>query len=227
MKLKSFGCSHIYGSEMPDLGTRKIIEGSNLTWPALVAGHLNLEYSTHAWPGRGNLFIAEQVLNHITEPALFVINWTYIDRFDFKDANNDRPQDLPGSNWTTCRPGENDQFAKVYYKYLHSEYADKLTSLIQIKACVDTLIQHNKPFIMTYMDELMFDTRCNTSAAVKYLQDQLSPHMINFGNKNFVRYAEAHGFPPTDSDHLTAAGHRFCADYVIAWYKQNKGDLVL
>jgi len=226
MKLKSFGCSHIYGSEMPDLPTRKIAEGSNLTWPALLAERLNLKYSTYAWPGRGNLFIAEQVLNQIEEPALFVINWTYIDRFDFKDASSSHTQHRPGSNWITCRPSDDDQFNKAYYKYLHSEYADKITSLMQVKTCVDALIQHNRPFIMTYMDELMFNNQWNTSPAIKYLQDQLSPHMVTFENKNFVRYTEAHGFPLTDSDHLTVAGHKFCADYVIAWYKQNKGDLI-
>jgi len=115
MKLKSFGCSHIYGSELPDLSTRKTIDGSGLTWPALVAEHLNLAYSTYAWPGRGNLFIAEQVLNHVAEPALFVINWTYIDRFDFKDAANKTPRHFPGSNWSTCRPGEDDHANQVYY----------------------------------------------------------------------------------------------------------------
>ena len=222
MKLISFGCSHIYGSEMPDLAIRAITDGSNLTWPALLAKHLNLEYSTYAWPGRGNLFIAEQVLNQIAEPALFVINWTYIDRFDFKDSENSVPQSFPGSNWDTCRPGEDDQFNEVYYKYLHSEYADKITSLIQIKTCVDALIQHKRPFVMTYMDELIFDNRWNTSLAIKYLQDQLSPHMTTFENKNFVRYAEVQGFSTTDNDHLTAAGHEFCADYIISQLGVNK-----
>jgi len=227
MKLKSFGCSHVYGSEMPDLPTRRTPDGSNLTWPALIASHLNLEYSTYAWPGRGNLFIAEQVLNQIAEPALFVINWTYIDRFDFKDTNSSIPQYFPGSNWTTCRPGENDQFNKAYYKYLHSEYADKITSLIQIKTCVDALIQHKRPFIMTYMDELMFDHKWNTSSAVQYLQDQLGPHMTTFDNKNFVRYAREHGFSTTANDHLTVEGHKFCADYITTWCKQNKDGLDL
>ncbi len=149
MELRSFGCSHIYGSELEDIKTRRIAEGSALTWPALIAQQLKLKYWTHAWPGRGNLFIAEQVLNQLHVPALFVINWTYIDRFDFKDANNDTPQHFPGSNWSTCRPGENDQHSTAYYRYLHSEYADKLNNLMQIKICIDALTQNKRPFIMT------------------------------------------------------------------------------
>lgn len=215
MKLISFGCSHTYGSELPD--SLKLYPGnSNLTWPALVAQKLNLPYSSVAYPGRGNLFIAEQVLNEISQSAVFVINWTYIDRFDFKDINNKTVQHYAGSNWTTCRPGESSDHDTMYYKYFHSEYADKLTSLIQIKACIDVLIQNKKSFIMTCLDDLIFDCNFNTSSAIEYLQDQIRPYITMFDNENFLHYAKTHGFPVTASDHLTAEGHRFCADHVIS-----------
>ena len=85
MNLKSFGCSFIFGSELSDDGKNgRYATGSKLTWPAHVARHLNYTYLCYARPGSGNLQIAERTLTHLAtnEHALFVINWTYIDRFD-------------------------------------------------------------------------------------------------------------------------------------------------
>ena len=68
---------------------------SRSTWPALLAQHLGFEYECWAQPGCGNLMVAEQVIHHLslpnndTQPAVFVINWTYSDRFDYCDPAND------------------------------------------------------------------------------------------------------------------------------------------
>ncbi len=75
---------------------------------------------------------------------------------------------------------------------------------------------------MTYMDELMFDNQWHTSTAIQYLQDQIAPYMTTFDNTNFVRYTEAHKYPLTANDHLTADGHKFCAEYIISQLSVNK-----
>ena len=89
MKLKSFGCSLIYGSELSDEVLfdpikRQPPRHSKLTWPALLAQKLNYLYRCHARPGSGNLQIADRVLRQLAtnEQALFIINWSFIDRFD-------------------------------------------------------------------------------------------------------------------------------------------------
>jgi hypothetical protein len=85
MKIKSFGCSFIFGTDLAD-ETRgePYAQSSQLTWPALLAQDLGLEYECHARPGSGNLRILEKILSiSIQTPATFVIGWTWIDRFDY------------------------------------------------------------------------------------------------------------------------------------------------
>jgi hypothetical protein len=56
MKLKSFGCSFTYGSDLHDCDIPQW-GASRQTWPALLAKNHNLEYECHAHPGIGNLQI--------------------------------------------------------------------------------------------------------------------------------------------------------------------------
>ena len=64
MKLKSFGCSFIYGTDLADDGRGFIAATpSRLTWPALLAQNLDYSYECYARPGCGNLRILEKILN--------------------------------------------------------------------------------------------------------------------------------------------------------------------
>ena len=128
MTLKSFGCSFIFGSELRDDGL--YATPSNLTWPAHLADHLTCNYECYARPGAGNLQILEQVLNQSAinnDTDLFVIGWTWIDRFDYYDA--DYNPKVKRNPWNTIMPIDESAIAKVYYKELHSEYQDKYTCL--------------------------------------------------------------------------------------------------
>jgi hypothetical protein len=207
MKLKSFGCSHIFGDDLHDVGqTPKPYKYSYLTWPALLAQYLNFDYTSYARAGVGNLYIAEQILAEAElEPALFVINWTYIDRFDYIDPAT--------NNWTTVRPGNKDQASDLYYRSFHTDYRDKLTSLIQIKLCTDTLIQRGIPFIMCNMDMLLFETKWHTSSTIASLQQAIQPHISSFDHKNFVNYAKENGHPVSAHDHVLESGHQACFEY--------------
>jgi hypothetical protein len=182
MKLKSFGCSFVWGSEMSNADKLP----SKHTWPALLADHLHMPYQCLARPGSGNLHIAEQILTHVAqEPAVFVINWTYIDRFDYVDPSNDQ--------WNTIRPGAEDSMAQHYYRNLHSQYRDKLTTLMQIKLCVDALEQAGHEFVMTYMDQLIFETEWHAGPAVLNLQQHIQPHMQQFDGMNMLEYSRGRG----------------------------------
>ena len=91
MTLKSFGCSFIFGSELADDGRDgPYATPSQLTWPAHLSKHLSRDYQCYARPGAGNLQILEQLLNQSAindDTDLFVIGWTWIDRFDYYDAD--------------------------------------------------------------------------------------------------------------------------------------------
>ena len=215
MKLKSFGCSFVWGSEMPDV----IIPGhvhSQLTWPARLSRKLDMPYECHAWPGRGNFFTANQVLDQLAtnEPALYVINWTWIDRFDFVDLNNKE-------HWETLRPGQgNHPHSEFYYRNLHSEVSDKLHSLQLIKLITMELLAADQPFIMTYMDNLIFDQQWHTTPAMLKQQEFLQSKMLHWQTNqkeliNWALWAVKQGHSVTASNHLLESGHKLVFQDVL------------
>ena len=218
MKLKSFGCSFIFGSELSDDGddghNGPYATPSQLTWPAHLARHLGHAYECYARPGSGNLQIAEAVLNQLAdpEPAVYVIGWTWIDRFDYYPAHPKNPSRSP---WRTIMPIDQDPVAQVYYRDLHSEYRDKLTTLIHMQTVLDALNKHGHDYIMTYMDGLTFDQRWHTTPAVLKLQAQVEPHMTQFDGMSFLDWSRANGYPETDILHPLEAAHQAAGDYMI------------
>ena len=224
MRLNSFGCSFIFGSELPDDDSNsKPPRPSRLTWPAHLAQYLDYKYESHARPGSGNLQIAEQVLSKATNHNndFFVIGWTWIDRFDIWNSQS-QPQDSVWRTWSTIVPYENSNSAKNYYRDLHSEYRDKLTTLMAVRVVIDTLKQKGIPFIMTYMDKLMFDQRWNITPALTDLQAYIQPYMITFDDQNLLDWSRQQGYPVSDAWHPLAAAHRAAADYMIKVFdKQN------
>jgi hypothetical protein len=216
MNLKSFGCSFIFGTELSDDGKNgKFATGSRLTWPAHVAGHLGYNYLTYSRPGAGNLQIAERVLTHLAtnEQALFVIGWTYIDRFDYVDVNN--PKKWPGMPWSTLMPVDTTDIAAAYYKNLHSEIRDKLTTLMSVRLIIDTLKQKGCSFIMTYMDELLFDQQWHTTPAIVDLQNYIRPHMTTFEGMNFQQWSKKNGHAITDIGHPLESAHAAAGELMI------------
>lgn len=198
MILKSFGCSFIYGTDLLDgYGLP-----SNFTWPALLAKELGYQYQCYAKPGSGNLQITEQILNHLNsaESCVFTIGWTWIDRFDYNNRDDD--------SWKTIMPVDTDSLAKTYYRDLHSQYRDKLTTLLNIKLAIDTLNQRSIPFIMTYMDELIFETDWHTSPAIIELQNYIKPHMVNFEGSTFLEWSKKKGFPISETLHPLEPAHK-------------------
>ena len=217
MNLKSFGCSFIFGSELSDDGRNgHYATGSKLTWPAHVAGHLGYNYLTYSRPGSGNLQIAERVLTHLAtnEQAFFVIGWTYIDRFDYVDTNNTEKK-WPGMPWSTIMPVDTTDIAATYYKNLHSEIRDKLTTLMSVQLVIDTLKQKGCPFIMTYMDDLMFDQRWHTTPAITDLQNYIKPHMTTFEGTNFQQWSKKNGYPITAVGHPLESAHAAAGELMI------------
>jgi hypothetical protein len=218
MKLKSFGCSFIFGSELSDEAGDTPGEGykhfSRLTWPAHLAQYLNATHECFAKPGAGNLQILEQILTQSTtkDVDLFVIGWTRIDRFDYY---NSEFAGSPWKEWSTIMPVDTNAVAKIYYRDLHSEYRDKFTCLSYIKLAIDTLNQKDIPFIMTHMDNLLFDQQCHTTPAVLDLQEYIKPYMTTFKGQSFLEWSCAHGYPVSEKWHPLEEAHQAAANYLI------------
>jgi len=200
MKLKSFGCSFIWGSHMPDEHPNY----SRLTYPALLAQSRGWDYECYARPGSGNLMIAESVLAELAEPAVFVINWTFIDRFDYTTTDG---------QWQTVRPGNQDSVSDLYYRHLHSQYRDKLTTLLHIKTVADQLEANGVPYLMTYMDPLIFETEWHTNAAIEYLQNSIRSKLKDWDGKNLVDYSRDRGHKFDSSNHPLESAHRDLFEY--------------
>jgi hypothetical protein len=225
MNLKSFGCSFIFGSELSDDGSNlPLPTPSQLTWPALLAQQYGYNYQCYARPGSGNLQISEKVLNQANniESALYVIGWTWIDRFDYvsETASNwpmtpGRPGNGWATGWKTIMPIDENELANTYYKNLHSEYRDKLTTLMAVRLTIDTLQSKNLPFIMTYIDDLMFDTTYHSSAATNELQDYIRPYMTRFDDKNFLEWSKKKGYTIGTAAHPLEQAHQAAAEYML------------
>jgi hypothetical protein len=219
MKLKSFGCSFIFGSDLADDGRDlPAPTPSNHTWPAHLARHLGLEYECLARPGSGNLQIAERVLSHLTdpEPCFYVISWSWIDRFDYTNSNvTSDPILARWFNWRTLMPVDTSDLAQTYYRGLHSEYRDKLTTLMYTRLVIDTLVRCQQRFIMTYMDELMFDPNWNQTSAVLDLQQSVRPHMTLFEGQTFLDYSRKNGFAISPTLHPLEQAHESAAQVII------------
>jgi hypothetical protein len=209
MKLKSFGCSFIFGSELADAGyDRPFAHYSSSTWPALLAKDRGHDYQCYARPGSGNLQIAEQILSQTAhnEHALFVIGWTWIDRFDYTVGDR--------NTWQTILPADQTPEADFYYRNLHSQLRDKLSSLMSIKLTIDTLLQKKLPFVMTYMDDLLFETQWYNPPAVTDMQRHIRPYMTDFDGKNFLDWSRDQGFEITSASHPLESAHQAAFGYM-------------
>lgn len=207
MKLKSFGCSFVYGSELADCGFKSTTP-SRLTYPALLAQDLGYEYNCHARGGSGNLQILNSILEHVNqEPALFVVNWTWIDRFDYVDN-----QEL----WQTLLPGHDDRLSDFYYRNLHSQYIDKLRTLTCMFTAINALKQRHQ-FIMTAMDDLIAETRFHFNPAIEYLQHEVLPYIKSFDGCNLLDFARKNNYEVSDLWHPLEAAHQAAYRIVRTW----------
>lgn len=223
MKIKSFGCSFIFGSDLSDIkNNRTLAIYSQLTWPALLAQKLGYDYECYAKPASGNLQILDQILTQLADPtpSIFVINWSWIDRFDYYLP--DWETQSKSNPWQTIIPGNEDSITNTYYKNLHSEYQDKLTTLINIRTAVDLLIQKKTRHIMTYMDDLVFDQTWHTTPSTSALQEYVAPYMTTFDNETFLNWSRRHGYPESAGWHPLEAAHKAAADYMIKVFDKQK-----
>jgi len=219
MRLKSFGCSFIYGSDLPDEDWSNF---SHISWPARLARAQGRNYTCYAKPGSGNLQILHSIINEIpasTSEDFFVIGWSWIDRFDYYAPDNDNEFNNP---WSTIVPSDNSDLAKTYYQKLHSELSDKFSSLSYVQLAISMLKQKNIPFIMTYMDKLMFDRDWNTTPATLELQDQIKPHMTQIDGQTFLEWSRSNGYPESDTGHPTEVAHWAAAEYLLRVFDKQK-----
>jgi hypothetical protein len=218
MKIASFGDSFIFGSELRDLPDKflpgyNLYETSNLTYPALIAKKLSLEYQCFAYPGAGNQRILNDVLSCIHQnknQILYIINWTWINRFDYYNINSEHNFDI----WLTVRPSlDNPVKDDFYYKNFHSEMLDKTLSLGHIYQAVCALEQNSCQYVMTYIDNLIFDSQWHATDNILFLQNQIKDKLVNYNGKNFLDWSADNGFKFGKYGHPLEQAHEKAAEF--------------
>ena len=211
MKLKSFGCSFIHGTDLSDAIDPST--PSQLTWPALLAKRYNLKYRCSAGGGLGNLAILDRLSYDIyRDPTdIFVVQWTYIDRFDYSDPNGNH-FDLGENDWNSILPGHQTTLSKLYFYSLHSEYRDRLTALIYVKTAIDLLLQFDCRFIMTYLDQILLCDRWHLSPAMRSWQSGIATYLCDFDGQDFVTWSRQQRYAVGQSGHPLEPAHAAAAD---------------
>lgn len=216
--LRSYGCSFIFGTDLHDDGRdQKYPTPSQFTWPALLAKSADLNYICKARGGSGNLQILDRLLRDIRfyPQDFYVINWSWIDRFDYTDGSFDQ-----NDRWYTLGPITEGSHAKTYFKYFHSEVKDKFTSLTYISTALDALLGAGAPFIMTYMDDLILDTRWHKPHSVRYLQKKIEPYLDTFEGTNFLDFSKDRGFEISPTLHPLEPAHEAGAQVMLPVFQE-------
>lgn len=210
MKIVSIGDSFFYGTDLEDCNHSP----SQHTWPALIARQLHLSYHCLARPGVGNVSILQQIISGLLEhgrDAVYLINWSWIDRFDYID--------FVDNTWHTTRPSQADSIKDpVYYKNFHSELMDKFSTLNSISHAVELLKGHR--YIMTYMDKLILDGHWHAPNYVRYLQHRVRSHLHDFSGATFLEWSRLNGHPESSHWHPLESAHQAAAIYWLPAVKE-------
>jgi len=195
--------------------TAKDIGYSMNVWPALLAKHLDREYRCYATQGGSNQSITRKLIQYlpfVDEDDFVIINWTYIDRWDFVNDN------LPiEKQWNTIRPTSENKtnFEKFYFKYIRSELWNKWNSLKEIMLASNILQNKNIKFMMTCADNLILDDIYHTPSYVKNAQDEIKDNIIWFDGKGFNDWCTEHKFPRgKKNDHPLEEAHIAAFEYI-------------
>jgi hypothetical protein len=167
---------------------------SRNVWPALLANAHNLKYVCYAEAGSSNQSIVRQFfqyLPYISVDDKVVVNWTWIDRWDFFTENTEVTK-----QWLTIRAsdGGRNEHSKIYHKYIHHELWCKLETLKAIMLIASTLKNKKIPFIMTSIDTLAFDTTYHIPSYIANLQNEIADDINWFDDVGFYDWAKNNNY---------------------------------
>jgi hypothetical protein len=161
----------------------------------------------------------QKVLEQIsdTQSSVFVINWSWLDRFDYV-----HPVD---ETFLTLRPDGDSLLHKVYFRDFYSQYHTMLTNTSWIACVIAMLQEKNIKFVMTCMDQILTETVQPTwhdPRSVTLLQDYIGPHISWFEDQTFLEWSRSHGYEESEAWHPLEAAHQAAADYMISVFDKQK-----
>ena len=191
---------------------------SKNTWPALIAKSLNANYKCSAVGGKGNHWISWQVAVHIhnykSVDSLFIINWSWLERFDYVDINN--------NDWLTTHPRHEDKLNHYFYRNLDSDLWNVHRNRQQIHSTVALLKEHNIDFIMTCIDPMCWfktlDSQHESTSwwesALSTIRNQTIPNIKDFDGMTFLEWSKHNKFSFGPNGHPLEDAHSAAAQYI-------------
>ena len=193
-----------------------LVTYSQFTWPALIAKSLNCDYKCCAIGGKGNQWISWQVCFSIKQDILFIVNWSWFERFDYVDVVTDNGKQLIHVMKTNL-----DHY---FYRNLDSDVWNLHRNLQQIHSTISLLKQNNINFIMTCLDPqyslAYYDLRppeikrSRWTNAILNLQEQILPHIVDFEGMNFLEWSKHNSFELGPNGHPLEKAHAEAAKYI-------------
>jgi hypothetical protein len=210
-KIVGFGDSFVFGSEL------KNNNNGSQSWIGQATKNLGFGYQTHAVPGCGNDHIARQIYSHFAsnscQDTLAVINWTWMNRWDFYIVEHETwitlgPTCVPDKLKHLVDQTEAEDMVEFYQDRANSSLLwNKFRNLQTIYAVQSYLKSQNILNIQTYMDDQLFNTEYHAPDYVQQLQNLVGPEMQLFEGKNFVDWSRDQGFSVTDTLHPLEDAH--------------------
>jgi len=198
---------------------------SNFTWPALLAKELGYIYSCHAQGGIGNMAISYNVLkryatSHFKNRNFYVINWTWIERFDYMNTDLDNK----GNIWETIHATHQNKLSHFFYKHIDNQVWNLLRNLQIIHSTIEFLKDHDCDFFMTCLDDNLLGKNyaMQFTDAISTLQSCIRPYINTIENKNFYSWSVEKTFPMGPNGHPLEQAHAHAAEY---WLKKIKHQL--
>ena len=214
----AFGDSFTRGDELANFNCpdNAFVQYSISTWPALIAKSLNCDYNCYAIGGKGNQWISWQVAAQVKQDTLYIVNWSWFERFDYIDLVTDK--------WRTTHPRHEENLDHYFYRNLDSDIWNLHRNLQQIHSTISLLKQNNINFIMTCLDPHYSFAYCDLRPpeikrstwinAILNLQKQILPHIVDFEGLSFLEWSKQNSFKLGPNGHPLEEAHAEAAKYI-------------
>jgi len=131
MRVISFGCSHTWGSALPDIVHNPIDENGNkkasrFTFGRVIADHYGYEHINQGEPGADNYFIAGKIIDfEYKKDDIVIVLWSHLNRYTINEFVDGKQKQMRLGPW--CIDGRDhprhiQKLTKTWVRYFDNDY---------------------------------------------------------------------------------------------------------
>jgi hypothetical protein len=155
----------------------------------------------------------------LKQDALFIINWSWFERFDYVDV------DTETDDWAVTHPRHEEKLDHYFYRNLDSDIWNLHRNLQQMHSTISLLKQNNIDFVITCIDphySANFDNMrppgstvsTEWNSAISNLQEQVVPYIVDFEGMSFLEWSKHKQYPIGPNGHPLEKAHIEAAKYI-------------